>query len=86
MKRAKLPRLGKAMSIADEMMETYFVLTLGYKAEEAARLLAEVAAGSTHPRDLKARLAQVQQSMTENLHGNARRTAHSLGQLQERLV
>ncbi|ANT60386.1 recombinase RmuC [Salipiger sp. CCB-MM3] len=34
---------------------------------------------------MEKRLAQVQQSMTENLHGNARRTAHSLGQLQERL-
>ncbi|WP_353473680.1 DNA recombination protein RmuC [Salipiger sp. H15] len=34
---------------------------------------------------MEKRLAQVQQNMAENLHGTARRTAHSLGQLQERL-
>ncbi|MBE9637630.1 DNA recombination protein RmuC [Salipiger mangrovisoli] len=34
---------------------------------------------------MEKRLAQVQQNMSENLHGTARRTAHSLGQLQERL-
>ncbi|MGX9352766.1 DNA recombination protein RmuC [Shimia sp. W99] len=34
---------------------------------------------------LEKRLAQVNQQMTENLQGSARRTAHSLGELQERL-
>ncbi|TNF21520.1 MAG: DNA recombination protein RmuC [Rhodobacteraceae bacterium] len=35
---------------------------------------------------MEERLAQVQQQMTENLHGSARRTARSLGELQERLT
>ena len=34
---------------------------------------------------LEKRLAQVNQNMAENLQGSARRTAHSLGELQERL-
>ncbi|MGY3438698.1 MULTISPECIES: DNA recombination protein RmuC [unclassified Marinovum] len=35
---------------------------------------------------MEQRLAQVQQQMSENLHGSARRTAHSLGELHERLT
>ena len=34
---------------------------------------------------MEQRLTQVQQQMTENLEGSARRTAHSLGELQQRL-
>ena len=34
---------------------------------------------------MEQRLTQVQQQMTENLQGSARRTAHSLGELQQRL-
>ena len=34
---------------------------------------------------MERRLAEVQGSMAESLHGTARRTAHSLGELQERL-
>ena len=34
---------------------------------------------------MEQRLGQVQQQMQENLHGSARRTARSLGELQERL-
>ncbi|CUH79913.1 DNA recombination protein RmuC [Tropicibacter naphthalenivorans] len=34
---------------------------------------------------MEQRLAEVQNQMTENLHGSARRTAKSLGELQERL-
>lgn len=34
---------------------------------------------------LEKRLSQVQQQMNENLHGSARRTSHSLGELQQRL-
>ena len=34
---------------------------------------------------MEQRLALVQQNMAESLHGTARRTAHSLGELQERL-
>ena len=35
---------------------------------------------------MEKRLMQVQQQMTENLQGSARRTAHSLGELQQRLT
>ncbi len=35
---------------------------------------------------MERRLAQVQEQMTENLQGSARRTAHSLGELQQRLT
>jgi DNA recombination protein RmuC len=35
---------------------------------------------------LEQRLAQVQQQMNENLQGSSRRTAHSLGELQQRLM
>ncbi len=35
---------------------------------------------------MEQRLAQVQQQMNENLHGSSRRTAKSLGELQERLT
>jgi len=35
---------------------------------------------------MEQRLAQVQNQMNENLHGSARRTAQSLGELQQRLV
>lgn len=35
---------------------------------------------------MEKRLAEVQLQMTENLHGSARRTAQSLGELQQRLV
>jgi len=35
---------------------------------------------------LEQRLALVQQQMTENLQGSSRRTAHSLGELQQRLM
>ncbi|MDH3263573.1 MAG: DNA recombination protein RmuC [Paracoccaceae bacterium] len=35
---------------------------------------------------MEERLATVSQTMTENLQGSARRTAHSLGELQQRLV
>lgn len=34
---------------------------------------------------MEKRLSEVQLSMNENLHGSARRTAHSLGELQQRL-
>ena len=35
---------------------------------------------------MEKRLAQVQEQVTENLQGSARRTAHSLGELQQRLT
>lgn len=49
---------GKTMSIPDEMMADYMVLTLSYPPERARALLAEVKSGKLHPRDLKADIAE----------------------------
>jgi tyrosyl-tRNA synthetase len=49
---------GKAMSVPDEMMRDYLVLTLGYKPVQAEGLLSAVEAGQLHPRDLKARIGE----------------------------
>lgn len=47
---------------------------------------AQAAAQSKMLQLMEQRLAQVSNQMTENLQGTARRTAHSLGELQERLA
>ena len=49
---------GKTMSIPDELMHDYFLLTLGYSEAEARELKNQVAQGKLHPRELKARLAR----------------------------
>jgi len=49
---------GKAMSIPDNLMETYLVLALGMPEARAKDEVAKVAKGELHPRDLKARLAR----------------------------
>ncbi|WP_323784433.1 DNA recombination protein RmuC [Thalassovita sp.] len=46
---------------------------------------AQSAAQTNMLRLMEQRLAQVQNQMTENLQGTSRRTAHSLGELQQRL-
>ena len=46
---------------------------------------AQAASQSSMLQLMEKRLAQVNQNMTENLQGSARRTAHSLGELQQRL-
>ena len=46
---------------------------------------AQAAAQATLLQHMEKRLQQVNHQMTENLQGSARRTAHSLGELQERL-
>jgi tyrosyl-tRNA synthetase len=48
---------GKAMSVPDEMMRDYLVLTLSYAEAQADALVRDVAEGRLHPRDLKARIA-----------------------------
>jgi tyrosyl-tRNA synthetase len=45
---------GKAMSIPDELMETYFNLLTS---ENGTQIAAEIRSGQTHPRDAKTRLA-----------------------------
>ncbi|QGX99563.1 DNA recombination protein RmuC [Roseovarius faecimaris] len=47
---------------------------------------AQAAAQTNMLQLMEQRLAQVSNQMTENLQGSARRTAHSLGELQERLA
>ena len=49
---------GKAMSVPDEMMMDYLVLTLSTRPAEAERLVAASRDGRLHPRELKARIAQ----------------------------
>ncbi len=48
---------GKAMSVPDEMMRDYLVLTLSYAPAAADELLGQTRDGRLHPRDLKARIA-----------------------------
>jgi tyrosyl-tRNA synthetase len=48
---------GKTMSLPDESMGDYLRLALGYSGEAAEGLEKQVAAGTLHPRDLKARIA-----------------------------
>ena len=47
---------------------------------------AQAASQAQMIRLMEARLAQVAEAMNENLQGSARRTAHSLGELQQRLA
>ena len=70
---------------------------LGQKVQDLGAGQERLAGGLHHVSDLQTksqngmmqlmeqRLTQVQQQMTENLQGSARRTAHSLGELQQRL-
>ena len=70
---------------------------MGQKVQDLSAGQERLAGGLHHVSDVQAksqngmmqlmeqRLAQVQQQMTENLQGSARRTAHSLGELQQRL-
>jgi tyrosyl-tRNA synthetase len=48
---------GKTMSISDELMYKYFLLTLGYEEKTVNDLKEKVQSEKLHPRDLKARLA-----------------------------
>ena len=70
---------------------------LGQRVQSLSDGQQQLAGGLTHVSDAQAaaqthmlqlmeqRLAQVSEAMTENLQGSARRTAHSLGELQQRL-
>ncbi len=59
---------GKAMSIGDELMETYFHLALGYRQAEARQLADSARQGRVHPMELKARLAR---ELTAQFHSQA---------------
>lgn len=49
---------GKIMSLPDEPMRDYFVLTTDVPLEESERLMQETAAGAVNPKDVKRRLAR----------------------------
>ena len=75
----------------------YQINVLGKKVQDLGGGQERLAGGLHHLSDVQTksqngmmqlmeqRLTQVQQQMTENLQGSARRTAHSLGELQQRL-
>jgi tyrosyl-tRNA synthetase len=48
---------GKLMSIADPLIEEYFILCTDVPEEEVKKMAAGMAAGELNPRDVKARLA-----------------------------
>ncbi|MGX9356330.1 DNA recombination protein RmuC [Roseobacteraceae bacterium S113] len=76
----------------------YQIGALGQRVEGLAQGQERLTGGLSHVSEAQAqsqtamlqlmerRLAQVQEQMTENLQGSARRTAHSLGELQQRLT
>ncbi|MFP4322457.1 MAG: tyrosine--tRNA ligase [Anaerolineales bacterium] len=53
-----LDMFGKIMSIPDDAMPLYFKLLLGRQPDAVDALMAEINAGTTHPRDAKAGLAR----------------------------
>ncbi len=57
---------GKVMSIPDELMWSYYELVTDRKPEEISSLKANVAAGSTHPMEVKMLLAQ---EVVSGFHG-----------------
>lgn len=59
---------GKVMSVPDEMMRDYLVLTLSYPEAQADAILAEVSNGKVHPRDLKVRIGK---ELVERYHDAA---------------
>jgi len=59
---------GKAMSIPDGTMMTYYRLLTRHHADELDAMEAQLAAGALNPRDLKARLAR---EIITRLHGEA---------------
>lgn len=48
---------GKAMSVADELMEEYYRLATSLSAKEVNEIIASIKSGKLHPRDAKMRLA-----------------------------
>ena len=87
---------GRAARLVEPL--AHQVGVLGYRVQALGDGQERLSGGLTHVSEAQAqsqvrmlqmmeeRLAQVQQQMHENLHGSARRTARSLGELQERLT
>ncbi|HAV09845.1 MAG TPA: DNA recombination protein RmuC [Rhodobacteraceae bacterium] len=76
----------------------YQLSSMGQRVQSLSDGQQQLAGGLTHVSEaqaasqaqmirlMEARLAQVAEAMNENLQGSARRTAHSLGELQQRLA
>ena len=89
----------RASQKSAKLMEplSYQITALGQSVQSLGDGQERLAGGLNHVSDaqtqsqtgmmemMEKRLIQVQQQMTENLQGSARRTAHSLGELQQRL-
>jgi tyrosyl-tRNA synthetase len=67
---------GKMMSIPDELMWSYYELVTDRKPEDIVKLRSDVSGGSTHPMDVKMRLAQ---EVVTGFHGEiaARKAFHT---------
>jgi tyrosyl-tRNA synthetase len=75
---------GKLMSLPDEAMRLYFELLTELAVEEIEQIMAGLAAGRRHPRDVKMQLAR---TITASLHGQAaaaQAEAHFVTVFQER--
>ncbi|HZB88883.1 MAG TPA: tyrosine--tRNA ligase [Terracidiphilus sp.] len=59
---------GKLMSISDDLMWKYFLFLTDLRGSEIDAIKAEVAAGATHPMDVKKRLAR---TIVADFHGEA---------------
>jgi len=59
---------GKLMSISDELMWKYFLLLTDLRGSEVEALKADVLAGTTHPMEMKKRLAR---TIVADFHGEA---------------
>jgi len=66
---------GKLMSISDELMWKYFLLLTDLRGSEVEALKADVVAGTTHPMEMKKRLAR---TIVADFHGEA--AAQSAGE------
>ncbi len=86
---------GRSARVAEPL--AHQIGALGQRVESLSAGQQQLSGGLTHVAEAQAaaqanllqhmekRLQQVNQQMTENLQGSSRRTAHSLGELQERL-
>jgi tyrosyl-tRNA synthetase len=73
---------GKAMSVSDELMWTYFTLVTSLAPREVESLRAGIANGSEHPKRVKMRLARI---LVEDFHG-ADAAAHAEAEFERRFA
>jgi tyrosyl-tRNA synthetase len=71
---------GKAMSVSDDLMWTYYTLVTSVPPKEIEAMIADVGAGRAHPKALKMRLAR---TLVADFHG-ADAAAHAEGEFERR--